>query len=538
MTLSKQVSRQALGSYLGLAINSIDRSVCTGCNTVCAKIQRIEGRDRFCIKCYHRFFKKIPCVECSTVARIYTPLTHGRCRPCVMGPRICHRCDKGFVRAGKVVDNKWVCNPCARYFCPPKTCEECGTSSIYVARDQSSGRSGLLCLACRNDNHRSCAHCRRDRPVAKLVAGKAYCKPCTLQPDINHFCPQCFVRVPGNGNGKCSACIFQNRLNSRLELLVNSFSTPHYAEFFREFANWRMQTVGAEVAIRTIVKETNVLATFESAGVVLGSNLTSTELLRLATPAQWRSMTNLQAYLAVRFNVLMDAHAKRDSSELERIFKLMANAHERGFGPLLTKYRAHLEDPNQSKQLKLLTLRQYLSAASKFLRLALVTEESSLKNNPKIDWIVRQNPAIYTSLVRFKSFCRKNLGVDFTFSPPADRKSSTSRSLKLKRDLALAFEVLSSHDASRATIVAAIVFALKKTYGIAEKDVLALRVKDLRITSNSAIVYLPDSAPIEMDLRIARAMSTIASPEPEALLFRGRVPGAALVVAPAFPPKP
>ena len=153
------------GAYLGRRLGGLIQPHCTECGSVERPIKRIEADERFCTNCYERLYVRKACLRCASVARIHKSLTRGLCRSCTLGPRSCQRCEKPFKRAGRIVNERWVCPSCAHYFLSPEPCEQCGTLSTRLARSTKSGVAGRLCPKCQRTHHSTCARCRRHRVV-------------------------------------------------------------------------------------------------------------------------------------------------------------------------------------------------------------------------------------------------------------------------------------------------------------------------------------------------------------------------------------
>lgn len=520
----------APGTYLGRRLERCAPTTCTECGSDERKIKRVEATERFCVNCYERLYVRKACVGCAKVARIHRHLTHGRCRECVLGPRVCQRCDKPFVRAGRVANGRWVCPSCAPHFRLAESCERCGVLSKRLARASESGHKGRVCPRCQRTHHKTCARCHRHRKAVRGTDGRYYCAGCSGATPPEHFCADCTKRLPGNGNGRCRECIAREQLGGLARLVSAGFESAATHVSFREFVSWRVSTCGAQACAKNLRKEAEAFHLFERHHIELTSASPS-RLLELMSPEAWRQVTNVQRFLAERYRIHFQTTEKLSASDNLRIERILKQASEEPHGSLLADYRASLAQNNEP--LKLRTQRLYLGVADKFLRSIGVASVDELATCAKVAWVLKQNPSMYTSLSRFATWCNQQTPNSLKLQRPAPRSSDAMRSNRLRERVSNAIRILES-DPPASNRAAAIISILSAAYGMTTQSILSVRRRQLDLTGENGVISI--GAPTKLDRTVTSALRSLCQDiSADDYVFPGRVPGQPLSAVPLLP---
>jgi hypothetical protein len=508
------------------------RTGCSQCGAGDKAITRTEGHYRFCSTCYARLFKKRGCVQCGKVSRIFATLSAGKCRDCSRGPRVCHRCSKPFARAGKLVDNKWICPSCAIYFTNPKTCDHCGTSSVHVSHNRSSGLPGLVCASCAGRNRRSCSHCGKPRSVFVDTESGPLCRPCAELPGVTHICPDCLVSVPGSGNSRCDNCGAVARVRTRSQLLAATFSTDRFRYLWTDFVEWRIAKVGGRVASLGLDKEAATFGELERSGVSELAAVEAERLLALFPVNRWRSATNVQSFLSARFGITFSAESKARLKSQQALAQTLEQIWSASVQALLEDYAQHLQ--SSKSPIKPRTQRMYVSTAARFMQRVGATSVEDLADAKKLAWVIRQYPSMYTSLCRFLSWCKATHNVAIVFDKPQPRTTSHHRSTVLAHKTAVAFEILASAVASQPRREGAAIFLLAKLYQWRQQDLCALRMRDIIHTADGQALVTSAGRVAQVDARLADFLRGKLIGTADTYVFPGRVPGTHIAEPPKF----
>lgn len=120
----------------------------------------------------------------------------------------------------------------------PVACHYCGEVGLKRVRDYQRGFTELACSACRNKHEsiRTCAGCRRNRPVYGERDGHPFCGHCYPQgapPIIT--CKTCRKRKFRFNKAECEDCAWERSHQLLVGKLAAEFQTPWAAGLFEKY---------------------------------------------------------------------------------------------------------------------------------------------------------------------------------------------------------------------------------------------------------------------------------------------------------------
>jgi hypothetical protein len=227
-----------------MSIDNKGQRYCDECGRSIVNAHRIYKSNEYCSSCYPRVFVPMACSRCGKQSRVHRHMTSAVvCRTCERETRRCLRCERPVWKAARIVDGHPVCGRCVTHFLDPEPCAWCGVATVHLSRAPGVGINEKICNSCRNKlTHRSCAVCRRYRPVAGLLAtGKPHCQACVPGAEQTHPCPDCGSILPGNGKGKCVACLNGSRIKHDASVQVLALEKDWTRIAYREFGQWLLR---------------------------------------------------------------------------------------------------------------------------------------------------------------------------------------------------------------------------------------------------------------------------------------------------------
>ena len=509
-----------IGSYLGAITNSQNQEGCSGCGDEKREIKRVEGGFKFCVNCYATQFIKKPCLQCGATKRIHRHLTQGKCRECVLGPRVCQRCGNKFIKAGKVVGNLWVCASCVPYFKPMEACSICTEPSRWLARDLVNGIPEPACPKCRRVHHRTCSICRRSRPVFSWNSEAPICKACTGSTPATHFCPGCFQRINGAGSGKCNDCLAEVRFAKRLTSHSAQIGNHAFVEFFHQLCQSHKTRVGALSALRQVSGVASFIAKLGELYPV-PEDINSSDLLANFSVEDLRRQSLVMGYLAVQYDVVLSNQDKLNAAEVQRIQRQLLKIADKSYGH---EIKAYFEWLVARGELKPRTVRLYLQVAIQLLERCSIVVLADLPTSKKLSWVLTQYPSQYTSLTPFARWCSETQGFSIPLTKPLARSSAASRSRVLSKRVEAAFRTAETA-VSLAQKKSAFAHLLHLLYGVKMSVVISIRKTDFIWADDKAFWYLGDGV-VEIDQRVSSIFKRIVDADGSTeFLFEGRIPG-------------
>lgn len=192
-------------------------TVCGCCGRPMVKAHAVQDGVAYCMTCYAREFKPVPCASCGKTVRTVGGHGPARCKTCRVEGRVCIRCGKPTPRAGLTVEGGVACVSCARYFKPPQPCPVCGQMSLRLARDFKAGFIEPVCPSCRSKGHITCPVCRKHRRPAGLdTAGRVVCARCLADNGRSFVCPKCGREGRRHSAKRCEDCYWSDTLQRRV----------------------------------------------------------------------------------------------------------------------------------------------------------------------------------------------------------------------------------------------------------------------------------------------------------------------------------
>ena len=406
------------------------RRYCDCCGRFIEKPHRIEGRDEYCATCYAREFvpRTCACGKASRILRSAPPPY--RCKSCVVAARTCIRCDRPVPRAGLRVGNGVVCPICYPKFAAKAACESCGQLSGALNRRAGDPDAPRLCQRCSTaDTHATCVHCGRHRRIqGRTEAGRPYCEPCGPQGVLCHACPECGVLVRGLGSGRCRACLNSVALDREVELQVLTLNREDCRSWLRGFAKWLHARAPDDPGL--VGDLSRHLPFFERLDTLLEGRPTCTAEWMLETfpVRELRRHVQVMGYLEEQVGIVLSDEAKKGAAERERIAELLRHSRAAPFGAVIHSYAHALA----ARGCKLLTQRQYLSAAVAFCSAAQVANDGWSHDAPTR--FLRRHAGQRLNLRVFLRFCEKEKGWTSAGLPPETTPSAPSRTAQRFRD--------------------------------------------------------------------------------------------------------
>lgn len=390
-----------------MSIDSKFGRYCDECGDTISKAHRIYLQRDYCTKCYVRIFVPKSCSTCGKSTRVHRlETTPPVCRQCTNQGRVCIRCEKMFTKAGLISDGKPVCPSCVPFFRTPNPCGACGKMSTRLSAMPSLGINDKVCDSCRYKvTHRTCSVCRRYRKVAgNTDAGASYCIACVPGSESAHNCPQCGVRIPGNGNGKCIGCLNSIRLEKEAMLLASSLSHDWAKSLCIGFANWLWQRHKQAPNLCAKYRTNHLIIQQLDATFVEVADISSKALLSNFGTAAIRRHLLLFKYLQEALGFHISQQEKSDASDAQRIHQNLLDNRSQPWASILIGYVSWLED----QKVLLRTRRLYLSTVVSFcqavkIKTAFWDEKNAYK-------FLRTNPGCEANTSKFVTYCRDVLG--------------------------------------------------------------------------------------------------------------------------------
>lgn len=390
-----------------MSIDSKFGRYCDECGDTISKAHRIYLQRDYCTKCYVRMFVPKSCSTCGKSTRVHRlETTPPVCRQCTNQGRVCSRCEKTFTKAGLISDGKPVCPSCVPFFRTPNPCGACGKMSTRLSAMPSLGINDKVCDSCRYKvTHRTCSVCRRYRKVAgNTDAGAPYCIACAPGSESAHNCPQCGVRIPGNGNGKCIGCLNSIRLEKEAILLASSLSHDWAKSLCIGFANWLWQRHKQAPNLCARYRANHLIVQQLDATFVEVADVSSKALLSNFGTATIRRHLLLFQYLQEALGFHISQQEKSDASDAQRIHQNLLDNRNEPWASILKGYVGWLEDQNVS----LRTRRLYLSTAASFCRAVKLKPPSW--NDKSAHKFLQTNPGCVANTSKFVTYCKNVLG--------------------------------------------------------------------------------------------------------------------------------
>lgn len=499
---------------------------CGECSREITKAHKVHHGTPICQVCYERLFKRRTCTKCGGPVRALAQDPEPICSKCANHGRVCLRCEKPVLRAGRIVNGKPACPSCAKYFQEMRVCTRCGKVARSLSRIIGVTEDPV-CPACRRQLVcATCSVCGKHRERFAVSAdGKPLCKKCAANPYASHDCPDCSRPVGGSGNHPCLECSVIRAVRSQAAALLKIFERSEVADLFRQFIEWaisekKQSRVSSRIgflaeALLRIERSMKGTAPLDSDAITAA--LTTEEIRRIGL---------LGVFLARRGLLTVTAEERRDQSEARRLVTALSEL--RGnVGEQLREY--HMWLGSSERPLSARTLRLYVRAAIEFVRYAEVDQLEGLTLE-HLRRFLKAKPGHRASLAAFTKFLKLRLDVFLTLPPKRIKKRETVLNAVpgIKRLLAL-LEAASTRNGRRALIAE----LLAAAYGVPLEGVLRLRNADVQIAAGNPQIrfgedWLDTEPPLDgliAEIIEDREGATLAP------LFPGRLSGDSLSVS-------
>lgn len=494
---------------------------CDECGRVMARATRVEDGHAYCMTCYVRVFKRVPCSSCGRIMRARDDGREPICAVCRRKDCVCYRCGKPVERAGRIVSGRVVCASCAPYYSELKPCTCCGRLSRRLSRAPEAGFDEPVCDRCRNRHLETCSVCRRYRKVAhRDDEGRPVCLQCAEDDPVQHACPTCGALVPGGGQSQCSGCALKDRVRRRVRLNVELLEQSWVRSLFEGFSAWEGLRKEAGNMTARIDRYAVFFAEIDRT-CKEPREVTQRRLFELFEAEGLRRGFQAVSFLCERLGLDWDAAALEDLIEARRI-QVQARAwRDQPWAEGLQRYVEEL-DKSGSPRLRRKTLRGYQTAAGGLMEIASVDSVGAL-TQAHVDRYLKRNPGQAANLSPFIRHLKECLGIALE----ARKKPATPLHMKDKalvqrvRSLTRRIEGETDGRAARALLVG----LLANLYQVPVKDVLALTSADV-FQDQGAFVLWPGARDVRVDGRLAELFKqwvpNLQDKAKRGLLFSGR----------------
>ncbi|MGI4800963.1 MAG: hypothetical protein ACRYG8_44440 [Janthinobacterium lividum] len=399
-------------------------------------------------------------------------------------PRLCPRCGKPFVKAGRIVDGEAVCQSCGNATRPAVTCVACGRPTKRPARSEAHG--GLICEPCaRRATHATCRTCRRHRPIARCDGdGLPLCAACAADQPTTHPCPDCKRTVPGDGLAPCPPCGLRRRTMKAAHEAAADLRQAWARELLVTFhASLDYERMPGDMA-RRVAKAASFVATLDHA-LPSPDGITQATLLDLHGADGLRRQERIVAFLVARLAIPWDGHAGIAHSAREAARKALDGSGGRGWHHDLAAFSEALAA--SAKPLSDRSIKAYVGAARDLLDGAKVERADQLTQRQLNAWL-RHRSGRTNDVLRFLGWLGGNGGPGLSVRP---RPKTTARTreravLQASKELLTRLTLCQDPREGRALLARAIA----AVHGLRLERVLAIQQRDV------------EGVPERIDLRV------------------------------------
>jgi hypothetical protein len=231
--------------------------------------------------------------------------------------------------------------------------------------------------------------------------------------------------LPGNGKGRCTACLNRERIERDAAVQVLALERIWARTAYAAFGQWLLGEQPYKPNLtKTFAAHFPFFARLDAA-MAHAEALRGNGLLAQVSVADLRKHELPVRFLA-GYGVALDDDAKQEQVERCRIAEKLIATRREPSGPLLKRYVEWLE----SQKTAVRTIRLYLTAASQ-LCLAERLGEDQPCSEDQIQRFLRRHPGARASLFRWLTFCREMLGWQVRMPvAPASRKRGLPRTVR------------------------------------------------------------------------------------------------------------
>lgn len=441
----------------------------------------------------------------------------------------CLRCGRPSSRGGRRIGGRRVCRACAYHFRDPEPCPICMTLSKRLVYSKAYGRPA--CETCRNRlTHRTCTRCRRYRVLGGWNDdGRPLCSACADDNPAHHDCPSCGTRLPGRGNGRCSACLVRDQFARRVALEAGTFATDRGEALFIAYCSWLDARGLSPALVRRLGRHAATLRAIEMIFDPLGCTSQINILDCLGMQGVRRAETFI-SFLIATDRLVWDTALAEDWTERRRIDEIVDRAHNAGHGALVDDYRSYLEAAAGQRTLQ--TLRQYLRTALSFLEAAQRAHPDTMLSYALPDGefgrFLQANGGAAANLAPFRSYLVARGLTPPDLAPP-NKNTISKRDRKLVERVSVMRRRLTSsrHDGERRALAASLIADL---FAIPRSSVLKLRQDAVVRTTSGLVTLVVDSRHYDLPYWLGETIIAV-KPTDGHWLFPGRGGGRPLSAA-------
>jgi hypothetical protein len=494
---------------------------CDICGASVAKVTRRYKGESYCLSCYGRFFKPVPCCGCGNRTRGYVGDIHPICSNCRRLDSLCFRCERPVKKVGRIIDDKVICNSCSPHFRTPRPCSRCGILDSKLSK--IPGTIGTpVCGRCRRKlTYATCHRCGKNRPFRNNdLPAKPLCRQCIDSPSSSFKCSKCGKLVPGNSGKFCRDCRITDSIYRKSNQLEPMFRIPEIRMIWSEYAEWLVRTGRGLKALGRISKDSDFLMRLEN-GLSTGTNPMEIDLK--FTPEDIRRNGFISMFLKEK-GVLQHNNLDRGVQAAELASsKILMKSEAFPFRNELVSYANSLRA--KVPALKARTIKIYINVAYELFFHSGVESAAKLERS-HLQAFLWNRPGRVASLYPFISY----FGIASKFrSIRLPRRRRRENTVSNGRFLGLLLRWTET-DITEKQRRSAFAKVLSLTYGMPLEDALKLKYNEIRQQeSNVQILINGRWVPIENEIiRRFNGYFEINSRPPGDLLFRGRMVGDSL----------
>lgn len=380
-------------------------SICEGCGTSSFKVKRVHKQQKFCSTCYARLFKRRPCPQCASMARLPTFDLKAICQRC-LSTRPCVRCGRSGRRVGRMTVYGPACDACAHYFTQPQSCEICQVYSTRLTLVVADDRRVKACPKCARSGFETCALCRRYRQLILHADGRKLCRRCSTMGLVSCSC--CGADSPAGRGGECIDCYWQHTYRKRLAMDVEAFSSSRMREEFQRFGEWLPSRTSYKKAACSINR---YLLFFQEIESQCPCSPSYVDLLAHFGAETLRCMRLPMAWFICSRGIVVDVQAREMDSERRRIAALLASCDDGQRSDALNGYYCLLMGRMRTGQTSLRSVRLALSTAARLLT-DVCQDKGELPDTIDISQFLKRAPGRMASLTGFIHYLNLRFGME------------------------------------------------------------------------------------------------------------------------------
>lgn len=377
-----------------------------------AKAHRKHKGAEYCGTCYASQFTSIPCNLCGKSARVHCrDTTEPICGVCQRANRRCVRCHRPVPRASRVTALGAICPSCVKYDLQRRPCELCGNSSRELGTLIIEGSSMICCRRCRQaQSHGTCSRCRRHRVIALREGSRRWCWSCVPESELSHDCPDCGRQLPGNGAGRCRACLLKAQVDHEASLLSATLEREWVRQCVAGYAQWLLARQPDNLRLAASLRSDLPLFQMLDQQLETAQALSGEALLALMPQNRLRRHLLATVYLQDSGLIHLERQQKREAADRGRMKAKLAECADTPWAYAVQGYADELTASHRQVH----TSRLYLAVAIRFCRDQRL--EGPFGQAELVDFLTR-NPGSRASLSAWVTYVRRSLGYKVTMPP-------------------------------------------------------------------------------------------------------------------------